>query len=397
MREDYQRVYAEVNLDTIRSNMEHMKENLSPSTQMIAVIKADGYGHGAIPIAHELENLDYLYGFAVATAEEAFQLRRDNIRKPILILGYTFPSAYEQLVLQDIRMSVFRYDTLTEITKAVCRLREKGIEAKAKIHIKVDTGMSRIGIKPDAEGVAFVKTAFASEGLEVEGIFTHFARADEADKTFAKGQLDTFRMFLEKIKEQTGKEIAVKHCANSAAILELPDANMDVVRAGISLYGLWPSSQVRKDIVSLKPVLSLYSTIIFVKEIDAGTAVSYGGTYTAATRMRIATIPIGYGDGYPRELSNKGYVLIHGKKAPILGRICMDQFMVDVTAIPEAKQGDRVTLIGCDKEEGISIEQLEELSGRFHYELACNLGKRIPRIYTKGGEIISVKDDYQDF
>lgn len=397
MREDYQRVYAEVRLDAVISNMDNMKVNIAPKTKMIAVIKTDGYGHGAIPIARELEGLDYLFGFAVATAEEALILRHVGIKKPILILGYTFPYSYEKLIEEEVRMAVFREDTLKELSEAAARLSERGIRKNAKVHIKVDTGMSRIGVRPDEKGLEFVKRTFETEGIEVEGIFTHFARADESDKTAAKKQLTEFREFIGRIEEKTGRKIPVKHCSNSAGIVEIPDANMDVVRAGITLYGLWPSNQVRKDIVKLSPALSLYSHIVYIKEIEAGTAVSYGGTYVADRVRRVATIPVGYGDGYPRGLSGKGHILIHGKKAPILGRVCMDQFMVDVTEIPEAAMGDRVTLIGREGQQEITMELLGELSGRFNYELACDITKRVPRVYTKGGEILYTKDYYQDF
>ena len=397
MREDYQRVYAEVRLDAVISNMDNMKANIAPKTKMIAVIKTDGYGHGAIPIARELEGLDYLFGFAVATAEEALILRHVGIKKPILILGYTFPYSYEKLIEEEVRMAVFREDTLKELSEAAARLSERGIRKNAKVHIKVDTGMSRIGVRPDEKGLEFVKRTFETEGIEVEGIFTHFARADESDKTAAKKQLTEFREFIGRIEEKTGRKIPVKHCSNSAGIVEIPDANMDVVRAGITLYGLWPSNQVRKDIVKLSPALSLYSHIVYIKEIEAGTAVSYGGTYVGDRVRRVATIPVGYGDGYPRGLSGKGHILIHGKKAPILGRVCMDQFMVDVTEIPEAAMGDRVTLIGREGQQEITMELLGELSGRFNYELACDITKRVPRVYTKGGEILYTKDYYQDF
>ena len=397
MREDYQRVYAEVRLDAVISNMDNMKVNIAPKTKMIAVIKTDGYGHGAIPIARELEGLDYLFGFAVATAEEALILRHVGIKKPILILGYTFPYSYEKLIEEEVRMAVFREDTLKELSEAAARLSERGIRKNAKVHIKVDTGMSRIGVRSDEKGLEFVKRTFETEGIEVEGIFTHFARADESDKTAAKKQLTEFREFIGRIEEKTGRKIPVKHCSNSAGIVEMPDANMDVVRAGITLYGLWPSNQVRKDIVKLSPALSLYSHIVYIKEIEAGTAVSYGGTYVADRVRRVATIPVGYGDGYPRGLSGKGHILIHGKKAPILGRVCMDQFMVDVTEIPEAAMGDRVTLIGREGQQEITMELLGELSGRFNYELACDITKRVPRVYTKGGEILYTKDYYQDF
>lgn len=391
------RVYAEINLDAVRSNMENMKRNIAPKTKMMAVVKTDGYGHGAVPIARELETLEFVYGFAVATAEEACQLRDAGMTKPILVLGYTFPYSYEKMIQEEVRMAVFRYDTLKELSEACSRLAEKGIHKKAKVHIKVDTGMSRIGVRPDEEGLCFAEKAFETDGIEVEGIFTHFARADETDKSAAENQISVFEQFIERVQERTKREIPLKHCSNSAGILELPRANMDLVRAGITLYGLWPSSQVRKDIVGLMPVLSLYSTIVYVKEIEAGTGVSYGSTFVAGKKMRVATVPIGYGDGYPRGLSGKGFVLVRGHRAPILGRVCMDQFMIDVTHIPGAAQGDTVTLIGCDGKDRITMEELGDLSGRFNYEFACDIGKRVPRIYKKGGKILCTQECCQDF
>lgn len=372
------RGYAEIDLDAIVENMVNMKKNLASETKMIGVIKTNGYGHGSVPIARVLEPLDFMFGFAVATFEEACTLREAGITKPLLILGYTFPYSYEEMAEKKIRPAVFRYDMIEQLDKAG---RKAG--KPVKVHIKVDTGMSRIGITPDESGLEFVRTLMEKEGIEIEGIFTHFAKADEADKTNAKIQLEMFRKFIAMIEERLNLRIPIKHCSNSAGILELPEANMDVVRAGITLYGLYPSDEVKKDIVPLRPALSLYSEVVYCKTIHEGQSVSYGGTFTAKEDMRIATIPLGYGDGYPRSLSGKGYVLIRGRKAPILGRVCMDQFMVDVTKIPEVTEGDRVTLIGYDGEEHISAELLGELSGRFNYELVCDLGQRIPRLYHK--------------
>ena len=392
MLEKYQRVYAAVDLDAICYNMEHMHANLKPGTRMIGVIKTDGYGHGAVPIGRELEKLDYVFGYAVATAEEALILRHAGLTKPILILGYTFPYCYEELIRQEIRPAVFRQDTIDELAACAARLHKT-----VKVHIKVDTGMTRVGIRPDESGLAFVDKVLHTEGIELEGIFTHFARADETDKSCARKQLDRFREFIRQIEKSFDYSIPVKHCSNSAGIVELPEANMDVVRAGITLYGLWPSDEVSRDIVPLKPALTLKSHIVYIKEVDEGVAISYGGTYVTPKKMRVATIPVGYGDGYPRGLSNKGYVLIRGKKAPILGRVCMDQFMVSVEDIPDAQEGDEVTLIGTDGAEQITMEELGGLSGRFNYELACDLGKRIPRVYTKDGVIVSSKDYYEDY
>lgn len=389
---NYDRVYAEIDLDAVLYNMEQMKNNISSNTKIMGVIKADGYGHGAIMIGKELERLDYVFGYGVATAEEALSLRNADLKKPILVLGYTFPHCYKDLISNEIRFTVFKSEMLEGIANCAAKLGKK-----AKIHIKVDTGMNRIGINPDDAGLEFIKEALSFDNIEIEGVFTHFARADETDKTSVNGQIDQISQFLNRIEKELGLNVPVKHCSNSAGIIELREANMDVVRAGISLYGLWPSNEVRRDIISLKPVLSLKSRIVYIKQVEKGTPISYGGTYVTKENTRIATIPIGYADGYPRGLSNKGYVLIHGKKAPILGRVCMDQFMVDVNNIPEAIEGDEVTLIGVDGKEQLTMEELGDISGRFNYELACGLSKRVPRVYIKHGEVIASKDYFKDF
>ena len=377
--EQYARGYAQVDLDAILSNMKSMKAHIRPETKMIAVVKADAYGHGSLPVAKALEKLDFLHGFAVATAEEAFELREGGIDLPILVLGYTFPYSYAGMIAEDIRPCVFREDMVDLLDKEA----EKQ-NRRAKVHIKVDTGMGRIGILPDEEGFAFVSGLADRKNIEIEGIFTHFARADETDLSSAYGQLSVFRGFIERLETELSLKGLIKDCSNSAGILAMPEANMDVVRAGISLYGLKPTEEVDTKEICLKPALSLHSTVIYVKWLPAGCPISYGGTYVTKERTRIATVPIGYGDGYPRSLSGKGYVLIRGKRAPILGRVCMDQFMVDVTGIEGVTEGDPVTLIGRDGEEEITANMLGELSGRFHYELLCDLGKRIPRIYIGG-------------
>lgn len=388
MMDNHRRVYAAVDLDAVLYNLEQIKQNIAPNTKIMGIIKADGYGHGAVRIGMELEQLDYIFGYGVATAEEAFLLNQSGLRKPILILGYSFPGCYDELIEKEIRQTVFRYDMLEELDS-----RAAVLGRKAKVHIKVDTGMSRIGIFPDDSGLSFVKKALSYKNIEVEGVFTHFARADEKDKESVNKQLGEINRFMFRIENELGYNIPVKHCSNSAGIIELKEANMDVVRAGIVLYGLWPSSEVKRDIVSLKPVLSLKSHIVYIKQVEKGMPVSYGGTYISDRKMRIATVPVGYGDGYPRSLSNKGYVLIRGKRAPILGRVCMDQFMVCVDDIPEAEEGDEVILIGKDGDAQITLEELGELSGRFNYEFACNLGPRIPRVYIKNGEVMDTKAD----
>lgn len=370
------RGYLEVDLGAIVRNARSLKSRLAPETKIMGVIKTDGYGHGSVPIARELEKLDFMWGFAVATAEEAYELRQAGIRKPILALGYTFPYCYERLAEEEIRPAVFRRDSLEQLEEAAARSGKT-----IKVHIKVDTGMNRIGITPDEEGLKLIEDIGRRKGIEAEGIFTHFARADEADKTSTEEQLDTFLGFVSRAEKRLGCAVPLKHCSNSASILDMRRADMDLVRAGIVLYGLYPSDEVDRTTAELEPALSLYSRIVYIKTIHRGQSVSYGGTFTAGQDMRVATVPLGYGDGYPRSLSGKGYVLICGKPAPVLGRICMDQFMVDVSDIPEAKEDDRVVLLGKDGGACITAEELGDLSGRFPYELVCDFGKRIPRIY----------------
>lgn len=369
------RVYATVNLDAIFKNLENMKKNIQEDTKIIAVLKADGYGHGAVPIAKHIEPLPYLWGIAVATVEEGMILRKNGITKPILILGYTFSDDYDTIIEQEMRPAVFTLKMARELSKAAVRLKKP-----AKIHIKIDTGMSRIGYRNLEQAVPEILEISALDGIEIEGIFTHFARADETDPAPAYQQMETFEQFIHALEEK-GLSISVKHCSNSAGILRMKEANMNVVRAGIILYGLYPSDEVEKDLVPLEPAMELKSHIVYIKTLEPGVAVSYGGTYVTSRPTRVATIPVGYADGYCRGLSNKGFVLIHGKKAPILGRICMDQFMVDVTDIPEAQEADEVTLLGRDQKEQITMEELGNLSGRFNYEFACCISRRVPRIY----------------
>ena len=385
----YLRVCAEINLDAAAYNFNSMKENLTEGTKMIAVVKTDGYGHGAVPIARMVQEYEYLWGFAVATIEEALLLRRSGVRKPVLILGYVFPDACEEIVQNEIRPTVFTFDSARQFSEEAVRQGKT-----VHLHIKVDTGMSRIGLKDEEGSADLVREISQLPNVETEGLYTHFARADEKDKTDVRRQLMRYQAFAELVKSK-GVEIRMHHCSNSAGIFDLKEANMDAVRAGISIYGLYPSEEVDHLAVPITPVLTLKSHVVYVKDIKPGTSVSYGGTFTAEKPMRIATIPVGYGDGYPRSLSGKGRVLIRGQQAPVLGRICMDQFMVDVTHIPGVRAGDMVTLIGSDGGNGITMEDLGELSGRFNYELACDIGKRVPRRFWKDGQVVAEQDYFE--
>ncbi|MGN0353665.1 MAG: alanine racemase [Muricoprocola sp.] len=384
--EKYSRVYAKIDLDAVEYNFASMKKNLQENVQMIAVIKADGYGHGAIQIGKLVEGYPYLWGFAVATAEEALELRSAGLQKPILILGYTFEESFEKLISQDIRPVVFQLETARKLSEIAVSMNKT-----AKIHLAVDTGMSRIGFRDNEESIEIIKEISTLPNLFIEGAFTHFARADEADKTYAQMQFERYHRFMTAL-EESGVKIPIWHCSNSAALMDMPQANLNLVRAGISIYGIYPSEEVKKELVPLKPVMELKSHISYVKTLKEGIQISYGGTYTTQKETRVATIPVGYADGYPRMLSNKGWVLIQGKKAPILGRVCMDQFMVDVTDIPEAEQLMEVTLLGEDHGNHIMVEELSELCGRFPYEFVCDINKRVPRVYVKGGQIVEQKD-----
>ena len=340
----------------------------------MAVVKTDGYGHGACAIGRYLEQEACLWGYAVATAEEALELKVSGLQKPVLILGYTFSEDYEELIRNDVRLTVISMDMAKEISRIAGNLGKS-----AYIHIKMDTGMHRIGYAASQVSMEEIAAICRLPHLVPEGIFTHFARADEADKGHAMEQYELFCRMIDMLKER-GISFSLRHCANSAAIMELPDVQMDMVRAGITLYGLWPSSEMDPSF-PLHPAMSLHSHIVAIRDLPEGSAISYGGTFVTERASRVATIPVGYGDGYARSLSNRGYVLIRGRRAPILGRVCMDQFMVDVTDIPEASVLDEVTLLGRNGEETITMEDLGELSGRFNYEFACCIGKRVPRSY----------------
>ena len=376
----FERVKAVVSLDAIAHNFAEMKKNIAKGTKIVAVIKADGYGHGAEAIARLIEDYDYIWGFATATAEEALELRHAGITKPVLILGLVFEEYYEELAANDVRITISDLNTAVEYAKAGAR-----IGKNVHIHLALDTGMTRIGYADIPENAVKIEEISKIPNLVIEGMFTHFARADEFDRSPALVQLDRYLRFAD-LLEKRGVHIPVRHCSNSAGIIRVPEANLNAVRAGITIYGIYPSNEVERDIVKLIPAMELKSHISYIKTVEPGAAFSYGGTFTAKKEMKVATIPVGYADGYPRSLSNKGWVLIHGKKAPILGRVCMDQFMVDITKIPDAKAGDEVTLIGKDGKEFISIEKFGDLSGRFSYEFACDISKRVPRVYIKDGK-----------
>ena len=384
----YYRVYAEINLDAIVKNVDNLMALTKENTGALAVVKADGYGHGDVAVAKAVAQK--VTGYAVATLDEAVNLRENGVKKPILVLGYVDPYEFDILVSHEITATVFDVETAQLLADAA-RVQKK----QAHCHIKVDTGMRRIGPEPDENGIAIVKQITALKELSADGIFTHFAASDETDKTSAEHQFKLFTDFTGRL-EKEGIHFTYRHCANSAAVIDMPQVDLDMVRLGIAMYGMYPSDEVKKEKVELFPALDLKSHITMVKEIPAGEKVSYGGTFTTTRTTKLATVSVGYGDGYPRALSSKGYVLVRGQKAPIVGRVCMDQMMVDVTDIENVTRADIVTLIGKDGDAEITVEEIAALAGTFNYEFVCDLGKRIPRSYYLNGEYIGTHDCFRE-
>ncbi|MDE6852520.1 MAG: alanine racemase [Lachnospiraceae bacterium] len=385
----YDRVWAEVDLDAIYHNVAAAKALTRPGTRLMAVIKADGYGHGAVPLAEVLDPLADAYG--VAIVEEGIELRQAGVTKPILILGYTPESLYEPMLDYDITATVYTREMASSLSETALHRGKR-----AKVHIKLDTGMSRIGFLPDQKSLHEIQQIAAMPGIEIDGCFTHFARMDERDKGRAEEQFRRYMDFTEQI-EAAGIPLPVKHVSNSAGIIEMPEVNLDMVRDGICIYGLYPSEEVSKDLLPLIPAMQWKARVSHVKTLPAGVEIGYGGTYTTQGETKVATIPLGYADGYPRSLSNRGSVLIHGQRAAILGRVCMDQFMVDVTEIPDVQTGSLVTLFGRDGDVVLPVEEVADLSGSFNYEFVCDVGRRVPRVYYRHGKIIGARDCYPDF
>lgn len=380
MSNSYKRTAAYINLNAIVHNVKEVKRVLKPSAGIMAVIKADAYGHGAVETARALDAMDSegeapVQAYGVAIVEEGISLRKAGIKKPILLLGFTADEQLDEVIDYGLTQTIYSLEKAEALNKRAV--------AKGKIvdiHIKIDTGMSRIGFKPCEESRDIILKLAKLPGIRIAGIFSHLACADETDKTSTLLQYKRFTSFVGEL-ENKGLSIAIKHISNSAAVIDMPELNMDMVRLGIATYGMYPSAEVNHEAVRLIPALEWKTHISFVKEIDKGCPVSYGAVFTADRKMRVATIPVGYADGYPRTLSNKGRVLIRGKSARILGRICMDQFMVDVSEIPDAECGDIVTLVGHDGNEFIPIEEPAAMSGSFNYEFACSIGSRVPRVY----------------
>lgn len=381
---NYFRVWADIDLDCIRKNICTMRGYISEEKKLLAVIKANAYGHGSIEVAQALGDLADYYG--VACKDEAKELRRAGINKPILILGATDFREFPELIQYDITQTIFTYEQARAFSQAAVAQGKEG-----KLHIKLDTGMNRIGYACRRENVAEIKRITQLPGLNVEGVFTHYYKADEVDKSYANKQLELFAQMLDWLKEE-GVTFPIRHISNSAGIMEMPNDTYDMVRSGISTYGLYPSEEMNKEACVLYPAMELKSHIMHVKKVKKGETVGYGGTYTLPEEQVIATVGVGYADGYPRALSNQGRMLVHGQYAPIVGRVCMDQTMIDVSHIPDVSVGDEVVLFGKQGDKILPVEELAGMSASFNYEFVCDINRRVPRQFYRNGEVISVKN-----
>lgn len=380
------RTWSEIDLNAVEYNFRNIKNKLSENTKILCVLKADAYGHGAEFLVKEYEKLGADW-YGVSNIDEAVQLRNAGAKKPILIFGYTNPEMVETLNKYDISQAVFSLQYAQKLSE-IC---EK-TSSKIKIHIKVDTGMSRIGFFCQSEesinnSAKEIKQLKNLKNLEIEGIFTHFSVSDDMTNNteYTIKQYNNFCSIIKKI-ENEGMKIPIKHCCNSGGIISCPGMHMDMVRAGVILYGLYPSEEV-KDKIDLKPVMQLKTVVSQVKEIPENTSVSYGRTFVSNKKMKIASVSIGYADGYSLKFSNTAELLIHGKRAKIVGRVCMDQLMIDITDIENVKEGDEVTVFGTDNPQNISVDELAKIAGTINYEIVCLIGKRVPRIYIKDGKI----------
>lgn len=382
MTTDPLRCFAEVDLDVIEANFDSIRAFVPRDKKLMAVIKANGYGHGAVRLAKLLaDKADF---FGVAMLDEALELRHHGITRPILILGYTQPSLFPVLVKYDVRPSIFRFCDAEALDRCA---REAG--KTCALHIALDTGMSRIGYADTDESVSEIAKINALPNVKIEGLFSHFAKADSFDRSYAELQLQRYRDFADKL-EKAGVKIPLRHLFNSAATLEFAP-EFEMMREGIILYGLRPSYEVDMNrIPVLRPAMSLRARIGHIKTLEAGVAVSYGCTYVTEKPTRVATVCAGYADGVPRIISNNAEVLVHGKRAPIIGRICMDQLMIDVTDIPDVRVDDLATLFGCDNGEVIEADEVAEKAGTIGYELVCDVNPRVPRVYMRNGKVESV-------
>ncbi len=371
----------EIDLDALTKNLDYFKTKLSDNIELMAVVKADAYGHGAIPVVTHLQTLGVKY-FAVAFLDEAIQLRKAGILDHILVLGYTPDNGIEIACKYDIALTVYTLDIIERIENAGQKLGKN-----TKVHLKIDTGMGRIGLAPrDID--EYINYIRKTKWIDFEGIYTHFATADLREKSFTYNQYRIFSEVVDKVKESFSPSII--HVSNTAAVIGFTELKQTMARIGIGLYGLAPSDEVDLLKDDLKAVMTIKTEVIYVKTINLGQTVSYGATFKATRKTTVATLPIGYADGLSRNLSNKGCVIVHGVKAPIIGKICMDQTMIDVTGINDVQIGDEVVIVGSQNNQQITMDDNASLLNTINYELVTLLGKRIPRVYKKNGKIIEI-------
>ncbi|MBE6023614.1 MAG: alanine racemase [Cellulosilyticum sp.] len=370
------RVVAEVNLDAIKHNYKQIRGHVPHEVEIMAIVKADAYGHGAVEISKLLQE-EGVNRFAVAIAKEGEELRENGVRSPILVLGYTPRADIRTLIENNLTQTVFSYDMAKTLSDEAGRLGKT-----VNIHIKVDTGMGRIGFLSSPQSIEEVKMIASLPHLNMEGMFTHFSTADEEDEAYTHKQWHIFEGFLNELRE-VGIELPIIHAANSAAIMCHSYANLNVVRPGIILYGYYPSGYLQGKVLDLMPAMTLKTQVVHIKELPEGHYVGYGRTHYTHHKTKVATIPVGYADGYSRRLGNEGRVLIRGQYAPIIGNICMDQFMVDVTHIEDVSVEDEVVLFGKQGENEIPVEEIASILGTINYEIICMIGKRVPRVYVK--------------
>lgn len=381
---EYYRIQADINLSAIRKNIITMKACIPQGKKLLAVIKANAYGHDSVQVAKTLDDLSDYYG--VACIDEGIELRNAGIDKPILILGETDESLFQELIHHDITPTIFRYEQAKALSDIAVQSQKT-----AKLHIKLDTGMNRIGFPCTRESVDEIVRISKLENLLMEGIFTHYFKADEKDKTSALRQLEQYTDMLD-LLSQAGVSFEIRHISNSAGIMEMPNDRYDMVRSGISTYGLYPSEEMDKNACVLYPAMELKCHITHLKKVAKGETVGYGGTYTLPEDKMIATVGVGYADGYPRALSNQGRMLVHGQFAPIVGRVCMDQTMIDVSDIKDVQIGDEVVLFGTQGDNRISVEELAGMSASFNYEFVCDINRRVPRIFYEDGKVVGERN-----
>ena len=372
----YRPSWVEVNLENLKHNCRTVKQLVGENVKIAAVVKANGYGHGAVQVSKAcLEaGADFL---TVAVLSEAVELREAGFTCPILIMGWTPIEGYAMAIEQELRLTIYNQQEAEKLNRIAIALGKR-----AKVHLKLDTGMSRLGFQADEAGLAIAEAVLSMEGIEVEGLFSHLSKGDEYDKTFAQGQVQKFKSFMDELEARTDRRIPICHLGASACIIDIPEGHFDMVRPGIMLYGYQPSNQMHY-IPHLKPALTWKARVAHIKTLPAGRLIGYNGTFELYRDTLVATIPVGYADGYNRMLSNNGYVICRGKKLPIIGKVCMDQFMVDASELPDMQPGDEVILLGTADGVSITVSEMAQHWGTIEHEVTCSIASRVPRVYIE--------------